>query len=97
MTLTKIDQEELDRIAKGLGPDVVYIRCSFGDDWAGDSAVYFRVLLADDVIGDRLSRIIRRVPDTLEHEFQLSELDLYSYIRYRGFSEQQAIDEPEWR
>jgi hypothetical protein len=100
MTLTKIDQAELDRIAKDLGPDVVYIRSNVGTDWAGDPAIHFRVVLSDAVANSdfqRLPEVTDRVSSLLENEFQLSDLDLFSYIDYRTLSEQEAINEPAWQ
>ncbi len=48
MIATLPTQEQVDRIAHDLAPDVVRIRLNIAQDWSGDPAIYFRVILSDE-------------------------------------------------
>ena len=48
MIATLRTQEQVDRIARDLAPDVVRIRLDVTTDWTGDPALYFRVTLSDE-------------------------------------------------
>ena len=47
MTASIPTQEDVDRIARELAPDVVRIRFKLGYDWSDDPAIYFRIILSD--------------------------------------------------
>ena len=36
------------RIQQSVGPDVVRIRYEIGEDWSGQWAIFFRIVLTDD-------------------------------------------------
>jgi hypothetical protein len=44
-------QEEIDsaigRVQQTIGPDVVRIRYEIGEDWSGQWAIFFRIVLTD--------------------------------------------------
>ena len=40
--------EVAERVAEELRPDVLRIRCSVGEDWSGDPAVFLRIVLSDN-------------------------------------------------
>jgi len=93
-----------ERIAQGvanaiseLAPDVVRIRYSLGEDWSGEDAVFFRVLL-DDSASERshLREVARRVAATIFREVQPTELGLQAYFNFRSESEQERLKEEEW-
>jgi hypothetical protein len=48
MIATLPTQEQVDRIAQDLAPDVVSISFRVGRDWSDDPAIYFRVVLSDE-------------------------------------------------
>ena len=97
MIATLPTQEQVDRIARDLAPDVVRIRLNVSRDWSQDPAIYFRVILSDEAsLGDRLADVAGRVRSTLFDELRLDELDHYPYFRFRSQSEQAKLREKAW-
>ena len=90
-------QEQVDRIARDLAPDVVHVRLDVGQDWSDDPAIYFRVILSDEASrGDRLSEVTGLVRERLSEELRLAELEHIPYFRFRNRSEQAKLREPAW-
>ncbi len=93
-----------DRIAQGvakasdaLAPDVVRIRYELGEDWSGDSAVFFRVLLTDSASKrSHLREVARRVSAEIFRDVQPSQLGLQAYFNFRSESEQAMLKEEAW-
>ena len=80
-----------------LAPDVVRIRFNLGEDWSGDPAVFFRVVLSDDASRmGRLREMGRRVQRVLAERARPEELGLLAYFNYRNVSEQAEMKEPSW-
>src|ERR1022692_2968828 len=59
MPITRLSPEQLkefdqmvQQTAMKFPGEVIRIRYSFGDDWYGDPAIFFRILLADDTRRD---------------------------------------------
>src|SRR5580704_6949711 len=38
----------IENVLRSIGPDVVRIRYDIGEDWSGQWAIFFRVVLSDD-------------------------------------------------
>ena len=86
----------VDEVVAALAPHVIYIRHEFSDDWSGEPAIYFRVLLTDEASREEnLHPIAQQVRLMLDDRLDLREMG-YSYVRFRSFSEQQMIKESEW-
>ena len=93
-----------DSIANGvkkasakLASDVVRIRYNLGEDWSGDFAVFFRVVLKDSASKRPLLReVARRVTDLILGEVQPQELGLQAYFNFRSESEQAELKEEAW-
>jgi hypothetical protein len=96
MTATLPTQEQVDRVARELAPDVVRIRFNEGPDWMERPSLFFRVLLSDEAGRDRLFEVTRLVRRKVAEELQLAELDHHPYFRFRGKSEQAELQEPAW-
>lgn len=97
MIATLPSQEQVDRIARDLAPDVVRIRMSVARDWSDDPAIYFRVILSDEAARlDRLAGVFELVRKKLEDELRLAELDHISYFRFRSQSEQAELHDQAW-
>ena len=97
MTVTVPTQEDVDRIARQLAPDVVRIRYSIREDWSGSEAVFFRVVLSDNASRpNHLGEIAQRVAATVDSEVKPEELGLETYFNYRSASEQAMLKEPSW-
>jgi hypothetical protein len=87
----------VERAATALAPEVVRIRYSFGEDWSGAGAVFFRVVLTDSASRrNHLREIAKRVSTTLFSEVKPDELGLQVYFNFRSASEQAKLQEPTW-
>lgn len=113
LPIQRVDQQEieaaLDRALADLAPDVVRIRYSLEDDWSGDPAIYFRVVLADDAVPDSKDRknrqdweafarpvyeLTKRIRARVLDEIQPDELDLHAYFNFRTVGEQEKLSSP---
>jgi hypothetical protein len=84
--------------------DVEYVRYSFHDDWAGDPALYFRILLTDrfhgkKILGDPaltrdLTALTNGIKATIRDE--INEPGLWVYFSFRTVSEQRQLRDPQW-
>ena len=94
---TRLNEEEVERVAKGLAPDVVRIRFNVGRDWSDHLAVYFRVILSDAASRrDRLAEVTAKVRERLVNELGLPESEPIPYFRFRSESEQAQLMEQSW-
>jgi hypothetical protein len=79
-------------VVKELSPSVKKIRFDIGQDWSGQWAIFFRVLLSDDAsepknLREIAPRVVRRMSDRLD----LPGLGLFPYFNFRNEAEQ-ALD-----
>jgi hypothetical protein len=92
----QIDQG-LQTAAAQLGSDVVRVRYELGEDWKGDEALFFRVVLKDSVSDHvRLREVARRVTETVFREIRPDRLGLEAYYNFRSESEQSVLKEEAW-
>jgi hypothetical protein len=97
MIATLPTQQQVDGIARELAPDVVRIRINVAQDWSGDPAIYFRVILSDEASRrDRLADVTGLVSEKLSDELRLAELDHISFFRFRSQSEQTTLRDTAW-
>lgn len=96
MIATLPTQERVDQVACELAPDVIRIRMNIWQDWAEHPAIYFRVILSDEVTLDRLSEVTQRVRRKLSDELGLDTLEHLSYFKFRGQSEQAKLHDRAW-
>jgi len=90
-------QEQVDRIARDLAPDVVRIRFNVGQDWSEHPAVYFRVILSDEASrSDRLPDVTGLVSGKLFDELRLAGLEHIPYFKFRSQSEQAKLHDTAW-
>ena len=84
----------VERAAHVLAPVVVRIQYRFGEDWTGDKAIFFGVVMHDRAFRTttkRLGEITRRVRDTVQNEIYIVELDeigVQTDFTFRGESSQ---------
>ena len=77
--------------------DVVRIRYQIGNDWSGDLAIYFRILLSDDASREnRLYAIAAKISDRLVEKLRVDELGLLPYFNFRSESEQAELQDEVW-
>lgn len=86
------------QVARELAPRVKYIRYALGPDWRGKWAIFFKIVLADEVsTGTALREITTRVVWRMSELLDLPDLGLFPHFDFRTESEQAALDEPAWR
>ena len=107
MLTTRLGPEQLKELeqnvreaAKKFPGEVAWVRYSFGEDWSGDPAIYFRIVLTDEASsGDRLREVADRVENALFDDLRLSEPEYSEYNAYFNFRSKSEVDklkEPEW-
>lgn len=90
-------EQQVREIEKKFPGEVIGIRYSVSEDWSGDPAIYFRVLLTDtasgrEVIGDIAYSVSRVLSDIVFRDSP----DYFPYVNYRSESEQEKLKDPEW-
>ena len=75
---------------------VVSIIPTLGNDWSGEPAVFFMIILADSASKrDRLLSITNQVSQTIVEEVQpWEEWGVLPYFNFRSQSEQAKLDQP---
>ena len=96
--LTK--QAEIDtaiqRVQQAVGPDVVRIRYEIGEDWSGQWAIFFRVVLTDEAAKHRLRDVATKVVGGLARHLDFPGMGVSPYHNFRSESEQATLQEPAW-
>jgi len=84
------------RAARRLAPDVVSIIPTLGNDWSGEPAVFFMVILSDVASSrERLLSVTDRVSKAIVGELEpLEEWGVLPYFNFRSQSEQAKLNEP---
>jgi len=84
-------------VVSELSPAVRRIRYEIGQDWSGQWAIFFRVLLSDDASRPRnLREIGPRVVWRMSERLDLPGLGLFPYFDFRSETEQALVREPAW-
>jgi hypothetical protein len=87
----------VSEVVRLLAPDVVHIRYDIGEDWSGDWAIFFRVVLSDEASNAlRLHEVAREVVQRLADRLDFSSMGLFAYHNFRSVSEQAALREEAW-
>ena len=81
---------------QALGPEVVRLRHTIGEDTSGDPAIFFRIVLADWAVDEEtLADVAGKISTTLINELRPYEnWGLFPYFSFRSNSEPSA--EREW-
>jgi hypothetical protein len=74
-------------IARLLAPDVQHIRYDIAQDWSGDWAIFFRVVLSDEASKNRLRELTSKVVSQLAARLDFSGMGLFAYHNFRSVSE----------
>ncbi len=103
---TQAIEDAISATQRNFPDDIEYIRYSIRDDWAGEPALFFRVLLKDRsyskplVLADpRLAEIVdlsNRIKSEIESMVRASDLDLFTHFSFRLVSEQLELRDPAW-
>jgi len=87
----------IDAVESQLAPYVVHIRYEMGQDWSGEWAIFFKVLLSDEASADgNLREIAPKVVWRMMERLDLPKLGLIPYFDFRSQSEQTELNEPAW-
>ena len=89
-------QAAINEVARSLHPDVVRIRYEIGEDWSGQWAIFFRVVLTDDAAKRRLRDVATKVVWGLARELDFPGMGVFPYHNFRSASEQAALQEEAW-
>ena len=89
-------QAAIHEVERELAPDVVRIRYDIGEDWSGQWAIFFRVVLTDDAARRRLRDIANKVVWGLSRRLDFPGMGVFPYHNFRSVSEQAALREEAW-
>jgi hypothetical protein len=89
-------QAAINAVERSLAPDVVHIRYEIGEDWSGQSSIFFRVVLTDDAAKRRLRDVATKVVWGLARRLDFPSMGVFPYHNFRSVSEQEALQEPAW-
>ena len=97
-----VSEQQIDKaitaFVRRLGPEVVRVRYDISEDWTGDPAIFFRVVLTDQATReDRLGKVTTRIRAALEDKLKPRERwGLIPFIHFRSKSEQDSLKEKSW-
>jgi hypothetical protein len=89
-------QAAIGQVERSLAPDVMRIRYEIGEDWSGQWAIFFRVVLSDDAAKRRLRDVATKVARGLARQLDFPGMGVFPYHNFRSVSEQAALQEPAW-
>ena len=79
----------VDRAASALQPRVVSVTPTLGNDWNGESAVFFEIVLADGIPRAQLLPLTRQISESIVQQVQpLEEWGVLPYFNFLTQSEQ---------
>jgi hypothetical protein len=90
--------EAINELRPTLGPDVVQLAYTLAEDWSGDPAIFFKIVLSDrasrrDQLHSTTSQIERSIVMRLE---PLEQWGVLPYFSYRSQAEQALLQEAPW-
>jgi hypothetical protein len=98
-----VNEQQVDRaitaFVRRLGPEVVRVRYNISEDWTGDPAIFFRVVLTDQAgtEEDRRWKVTTRIRTALQDKLKPYERwGLIPFIHFRSKSEQDSLKEESW-
>jgi len=93
-------QDEIDaavrQVVAELSPDVARIRYDIGEDWSGQWAIFFRIVLSDEAARRRLRDIATKVVWGLARRLDFPGMGVFPYHNFRSVSEQARLQEEAW-
>lgn len=86
----------VSEVERDLAPWVKRIRYSIDQDWAGEWAIFFRVLLSDDAAQRMLKDVASQVVWRTSERLDFPDLNLFPHFDFRSESEQARLHDPAW-
>jgi len=76
----------------------VRLRYTLGQDWSGESAIFFRILLSDQASRrDQLRNATNQIQNAIMQRLQpLEQWGVLPYFSFRSLAEQAALQEEAW-
>jgi hypothetical protein len=89
---------EIAKAVRKLGKDAVGVNSVLGTDSTGEASIFFRIVLTDAASReDKLAEVTGRIESILFDEIRpLENWGLLPYFSFRGKSEQEKRNDPEW-
>ncbi len=89
-------EEAVARVAQRLAPAVVSIIPTLGNDWSGEPAAFFMVILSDAASRrDQLLNVSNHVSQAVVEQVQpLEQWGVLPYFNFRSHSEQAKLNQP---
>jgi len=75
---------------------VVRIKYEIAEDWSGQWAIFFRIVLTDDTARHRLGAIVNKVVRGLARQLDFAAMGVFPYHNFRSESEQATLREEAW-
>lgn len=90
--------DAVDGIKPDLGSDVLSLRYALGQDWSGEPAIFFRIVLSDRASRrDQLLSATNRIENAIMQRLQpLEHWGVLPYFSFRSQSEQAVLQEEAW-
>jgi hypothetical protein len=90
-------EAEVRAVEAALKPDVAHIFYEIKENWTGDWAIFFRVILSDEAAKRRLREVAKHVEARLADRLDYMALGVLRYHNYRTESEQVELREKAWK
>ena len=97
-----IHREELDEAIHNIRPElgayVVDLTYTLGEDWSGDPAIFFQIVLSDEASKrDRLYELTSEIQSMIvQHIEPLEQWGVLPYFSYRSQAEQAVLQGKPW-
>ena len=91
-------KQAIESIRPDLGPEVANLYYNLGEDWTGDSSVFFRIVLTDSASREEtLAEVTGQIASSLFDDLRPYEnWGLTPYFTFRSQSEQSKRNDPDW-
>jgi hypothetical protein len=89
-------EKKVHALAERLRPDVVNIKYDIAQDWSGDWAIFFRILLSDEASTTRLRDVTNNVVSRMSETLDFPALGVFPYFDFRSAAEQAVLQEEIW-
>jgi len=85
-------------VERMLRPEVQRIRYTIGEDWSGDPAVFFRIVISEDFSSrDQIRKVSSHVKTTLREQIEpVEQWGVRPYFNFRSQSEQAVLQDEAW-
>jgi hypothetical protein len=67
-------EAEVRAVEVTLRPDVIHIRHEIGEDWSGQWAIFFRIVLSDDAARHRLREVATKATYLFAGRFSVPQI-----------------------